>query len=290
MPKVHKDMDPFVTFWPVISQGGAFSWFILRFVDYKLQQLSSCIPSMIIDSIDFIQQLQARTPFPAGVRIFTSDAKSMYTNIDAMEGIIYMQRFFQDCVDIPMDEELKLLIRLLNLIMHFNIFKFGNTWWRQLSGTAMDTPVAVIYAMVFFAYFENTLLLKKYQKNILFYKNQVDDIFCVWQPTAGSPTAYEEFKKDLNSQCKLKWKTTKLGIEENFLDLTVRVLPNRMVETRTYQKPNNLFLYITAHSSHPPGLLKSLIFGLLQTYKAQNTWLEDFLSTTELLFDCLLDQ
>ena len=46
--------------------------------------------------------------------------------------------------------------------------------------------------------------------------------------------------------------------------------------TKTYQTPMNLFLYIPPHSVHPPGLMKSFIFGLLQTYYFQNTAAEFF--------------
>ena len=42
-----------------------------------------------------------------------------------------------------------------------------------------------------------------------------------------TPNAFEEFKKDLNNQCELKWKTTKLLSEVNFLDLTISI--NKMV-------------------------------------------------------------
>ena len=38
----------------------------------------------------------------------------------------------------------------------------------------------------------------------------------------------------------------------------------------------NLHLYIPPHSGHPPGILKSLIYGLLQKYKRQNTSEKDF--------------
>ena len=46
----------------------------------------------------------------------------------------------------------------------------------------------------------------------------------------------------------------------------------------------NLFLYITPHSDHPPGLMKSLVFGLLHTYYIQNSLVEHFYEMVHLLF------
>jgi hypothetical protein len=46
----------------------------------------------------------------------------------------------------------------------------------------------------------------------------------------------------------------------------------------------NLFLYIPAHSAHPPGVLKSLIYGLIKTYQRQNSRVKDFKHNIRLLF------
>jgi hypothetical protein len=50
----------------------------------------------------------------------------------------------------------------------------------------------------------------------------------------------------------------------------------------------NLFLYIPGHSAHPPGVVKSLIFGLIQTYHQQNKHRSDFNSIVKQLFRRLL--
>ena len=47
-------------------------------------------------------------------------------------------------------------------------------------------------------------------------------------------------------------------------------------------------MYIPPHSSHPPGLMKSLVFGLLLTYYLQNTFSVDFTHMTQLLFTRLI--
>ena len=88
--------------------------------------------------------------------------------------------------------------------------------------------------------------------------------------------------------CNLKWKITALCTKVDFLDLTILIDSSGNLWTRTFQKPMCLFLYIPPHSAHPPGLMKSLVFGLLQSYFLQNTFLEDFYKMIRLLFHRLL--
>ena len=57
---------------------------------------------------------------------------------------------------------------------------------------------------------------------------------------------------------------------------------------KDYHKPSNLFLYIPDFSAHPPGLQKSVIYGLPETYWHQNTKKEDFLSMIRFLFRNLI--
>ena len=141
----------------------------------------------------------------------------------------------------------------------------------------MGTPCACVYATQFFWWFERQFPLRKYWKNILFYKRAIDDVIIVWIPDKEHTSAFKNFKDDLNSQCALTWTSTKLSKSVDFLDLTITIAPNGYITTRTFQKKMNLFLYIPSNSAHPPGLLKSLIFGLLLTYFNQNKDTNDFL-------------
>ena len=208
----------------------------------------------------------------------------MYTNIDPVEGIETMEKYLKYFATEILEKERNIILGLLRLVMSNCIFKFGNTFWHQLIGTAMGTPVACIYATLFFAYYERTILLRKYKKNLLLYVRQIDDIFGVWIDDPEKPDAWEYFKRDLNSACKLDWSTTSLRTSVDFLDITISLSQSGTLSTRTYQKSENLFLYIPPHSSHPPGLMKSLIFGLLLTYYLQNTLATDFYRMTHLLF------
>ena len=57
-----------------------------------------------------------------------------------------------------------------------------------------------------------------------------------------------------------------------------------MFVTRTYQKPINLYQYITPNSAHPPGMIKGVVHGLLRRYYRQNTYREDYWKMAMLLY------
>ena len=96
--------------------------------------------------------------------------------------------------------------------------------------------------------------------------------------------------QDLNSCSSLKWKTVPLSDSIDFLDLTIMIDSEGHITTKTYQKPENLFLYISPHSAHPPGLVKSLVFGILSTYHFQNSLHSDFLLMVRHFFNRLVNR
>ena len=138
------------------------------------------------------------------------------------------------------------------------VFKFGETFWIQLIGTAMRTPVACIYAILFFAYYERIILLRKYKKNILFYVRQIDNIFGIWIDDEENPNLWTEFQQDLNSTCKLEWNTTSLSKSVDFLDITIILDKEGNISTDTFQKKMNLFLYIPSTLLPPARLNEKL--------------------------------
>ena len=295
-PKVHKKRKPGNLHYPlrpVVSQCGSFLAFISQYLDYKLQPFTKFLPSFIKDSADFIQLLKARSHiFKRGDKIFTADAVSMYTNIDPDEGLPTIRNYllkFKNEVD--RDLPINYIMKLLEFVMRNCVFQFGNTFWVQKIGTAMGTPVACIYAILFYGYFEKTEILRKYSSNLQIYKRAIDDICGIWRQDPNDRNAFEEFKKDLDEKCKLQWECEELSYETNFLDLTISIDKNTgEITTKTYQKPMNLHLYIPPNSAHTPGLQKSLVSGLLKTYKTQNSNEEDFIHISKLLFKRLRDR
>ncbi len=113
------------------------------------------------------------------------------------------------------------------------------------------------------------------RKNQLFFLRRfIDDKFGIW---LGQKEDFDLFQQDLNSYCQLKWTSDGLQKTVNFLDLTIAINSNGLLNMKTYQKPTNLHLYLPPTSAHPPGVLKSLIYGNLRRFWLQNTLVTDYI-------------
>ena len=201
--------------------------------------------------------------------------------------------------------------------MKNNIFTFSDTFWLQKTGTAMGTPCACMIATLYFGFHERELILSKYKHNILYYKRYIDDVICLWLPSntssSTSDPTYLQLQNDMNSFGQLKWEFETLCTTTIFLDLHITLIPRNSnntlsnvtpssalhspplhspltVKFKTHQKSLNLYLYIPPHSAHPPGVLRSLIHGLLRKYWIQNSDTVDFQNITKLLFQRLCDR
>ena len=90
--------------------------------------------------------------------------------------------------------------------MNNNIFTFGDSYWIQLSGTAMGTPVACAYATVSYGPFENAEILTRFNSNLLYYRRYIDDIFSIWlPPSQNKESTCTAFTNTLNNWGSLQW-------------------------------------------------------------------------------------
>ena len=250
-----------------------------------LQKVMKQLPWCIKNSDTFRTEI-LQIKIPPNARLVTFDAISMYSNIDLNHARTVMKHWLESYVPENATDALPhdTILEALDLVMRNNIVQFGDSYFLQLVGTAMGTSVAVVFANLYFGWHEKTLLLPKYRdtlKRIIYHSRFVDDVFFIW--TGDTDHIWDELCHDYNKFGILKWETTKPKSAVDFLDLTLKI-KNGRITTTTYQKPNNPYLYIPPHSSHPPGMINGIIFSLLRTYYHQNSEYSDFVHFANLLY------
>jgi hypothetical protein len=208
----------------------------------------------------------------------------MYTNIKtepALEEMTAYLRANKKEFSYPCEA----LIEALQIVFRNNYFKFGDTYHKQISGTAMGTPPAPPWATCTFGNYERKLI-PKWELIIPFYRRFIDDIIGMWicdHDSDRNSELFEQYKQDLNGWNGLNWKCSNLSTSVNFMDLTITIV-NGKLHTTIYEKEQNLYLYIPPHSSHPKGVLSGLIFGQILHLDTSAllppTLIRKFMSTT----------
>ena len=239
--KVHK--NPWKTR-PIVSTCGSILDGLAKWVDAQLQPIVQALPSYIESSADLLDLFKALPQLPDSAKLVTADAVSMYTNIDTAHALTVLPTM------IPMNRiHGKAILKALEIIMRNNIFKFADTYWKQLTGTAMGTPPAPPYATLYYGSREK-YLLQKYQPWIIFYKRYIDDVLMLWDFNNNlSHTKFREFSNEM-AYGRLQWEIHHPSNRVDFLDITI-TLQNGHIFTNLFEKALNLYLYLPPHSSHP---------------------------------------
>jgi hypothetical protein len=140
--------------------------------------------------------------------------------------------------------------------------KFGDLFVKQIKGVAMGICPAPPIANLFYAIKELDLI-PRWQSLIPFYVRFIDDVFGIWvhdRDPERDMQLWNDFQNDVNQHHGLQWTFTERSRSVVFMDMTIYMDRSR-IATDLYEKPMCLFLYLPYHSSHPPGVLNSLIFG-----------------------------
>ena len=137
LAKVHK--KPWVTR-PIVSVAGSITHGIGRWLDQQLQPIVRQLPTYLKSSFQLKTDLDQLPDVNSNhMSFFTGDIVAMYPSIDIPDALRRISQFLQTsplaihCPKIA-------IISALEIIMTRNCFRFGNTYWLQLDGTAMGTP------------------------------------------------------------------------------------------------------------------------------------------------------
>jgi hypothetical protein len=264
LAKIHK--SPWSTR-PITSVPGSILYGLGKWVDRELQKVINHISYKCTNSRDVVTTLRDLILQP-GTKLATADAQSMYTNIDTRHALLVISNYLHSDEFTQQQQQYSLNINAsalmdgLNLVMNNSIMKFNNSYFQQLTGTAMGTPPAPPYATLYF-YLHEKEVLPRYNQYLEYYNRYIDDAILLWKThLPGADTAWTQLQTDFDAFGKLRWDFSSLSESVVFLDLRISLSPNKdRIITTLYEKDLNLYLYIPPNSLHPPGGLRSFIIG-----------------------------
>ena len=112
---------------PVVNTIRTMKAGLSKLLDHWLQNIRYQVPTYLKDFSHLIQLLKYQGTLPSGAKLFTADAKSMYTLIntdhETSQVVGWMETYNEL---IPTYFSTKAMKESLNRVMHNNIFDFGD--------------------------------------------------------------------------------------------------------------------------------------------------------------------
>ena len=291
--KVHK---PKLAGRPIVSSIDTVTYFASKYLDRTLQPIYKRISSYIESSQALIALLDDwnATASP-DCALLCADIDSLYPNIPLVEGLQYMKESIhhhRETLQLPQFDPklIDLLCDLMHFVLHNNYFTFGTDCiLKQINGTAMGTPAAVVFACLFLDTLERKVIATTNVKPLMF-KRYIDDIFAIFSNCEDARVFINAFNSVLPTiKCSSPTISNQDGI---FLDLIIfkgdRFQKDRCFDTRIYQKPQNKYLYLTPNSFHPKSVFPAFIVAELNRYRLCCNNDKDFLAVKDDFYKRLL--
>ena len=231
---------------------------------------------------------------PENSFLVTMDMSSPYTNIDHEEGA---EACFKKLEERKNKSIPSIVIKnLILMILKSNAFRFGNEYYRQITGTAMGTPMAPNYANLFMDNFEQNLL-RDYSQitglSPLVWFRFIDDIFFIWTGNKDSLDHFisftQNYSKSKNMKSKIKFEIHLSTNEVHFLDVTV-YLKHGKLRTTLFTKSTDSHFCLNTSSCHPSYVLKNIPKGQFIRFRRICSRKSDYLLNSEILYKKFIER
>ena len=256
LPKIHKNTQP-PPGRPIISANNSPTERISAFVDTFLRPIVAEGKSYIKDTSDFINKLSSIGTIQESSLLVSLDVTSLYTNIPNKEGINATHQALLANRGLVNNPSNLSLAELLSLVLTLNNFKFNETNYLQIGGTAMGTRLAPSFANIYMNHFEETHVYTYPFKPTAWFR-YIDDIFMIWDYGSSDLDTFIDYLNSCNDNIKFSSEISET--ELNFLDVTVKV-KNQRLTTDLYTKPTDRNTYLPYNSAHPKHCVKGLPYG-----------------------------
>lgn len=271
IPKVHKKT---LSGRPIVSAPSTPTYFASKYLSNLLLPVVHLYP-YICKSNDQVIQFAKNNNFPSSTVIGVADVVSLYPSIPIHEGVKKVKRILERHAEqfIWDQNMLDFICDLLLWVLTNNYCEFDDTFYLQIKGTAMGTPVAPVFANLYLIYHDEKAFARV---NPIIYFRYIDDLFVLFTNNTDPDMFFQAYQDD-----NIKLDAISYGKEGVFLDLSFflsePVNDNRvLLYYKLYQKPNNLFQYLPSLSNHKPSIFINIIRNEIKRYMKNCSRLEDY--------------
>jgi hypothetical protein len=273
--KVHK--NPPYKGRPIIASIKSITYAMSKYLDNLLQLVMKTYYGYLANTnhllID-INTINNTIQLDNNTTLYSSDISDMYPSIILHKGLTSLRNAINKYNHAHPYSPLRtdFLVDLTSYVLCNNIFQFGkNTYWKQLLGTAMGTPVAVAFSCIYIGELECELFHNFMDTNrmtFIYYRRYLDDIFAIHHNNNNATTLHDIFN---TIEPSIQLKITHQGKHVEFMDLQISILTTGMntlyLNTSIYQKPANNYQYIPPTSYHSISILRNTIIQEFKRYR-----------------------
>ena len=201
------------------------------------------------DTPDFLCHIDALDNIPEGSILCTVDVSALYTNINMEDAMAAVKRALDTREDqtVPTD----FIVKLLEMVLKWNIFTFDSQLYQQLIGFAMGTKCAPNVADLFMAEIDEKILDLAAQTDgdspISFYRRFLDDIFMLFTDSSQDLHQFVSEINTIHPGIKFTMSHTTPATPDcdceaadsiPFLDTSIKIKDGQLV-TDLYRKPTD---------------------------------------------------
>jgi len=176
LPKIHKDGAPIR---PIISAVGTYNYKLAKYLDSIIKPLRNTNGSMLKDAFDFVNRV-SKIEVAESDYIVSFDVESLFTNIPVNETInIILKRAFPGRTTRFHGLKRKTLKELLLICVTQSHFVFNGSFYDQIDGVSMGSPLGPTFADFFMDEFENEHFSDMKRLGVKCWLRYVDDTFVI---------------------------------------------------------------------------------------------------------------
>ena len=287
IPKMHKQCNNLPPMRPIVSQSSSLLSPSAQLIDHILQPLACSYPDYIQNSTSLLLRLED-IEVPDNAILVTVDVSNLYPSIPQSECLNTIHTEMHKHTHL-LTFEPNIITQLLHLNINYNYFTFGNHFFQQVKGTAMGAAFSPTVANIFMSTIIRSFLHTQPIQPLIFAR-YIDDIFLIWTNTRETLASFLQNLNNFHPNLHFTHESSTTSI--NFLDLTIYKGPNFLytnkLDSKTYQKPLNLYQYLHFTSAHHSHIFKSIIRGECVRYVRTNTTRESYQATLHMFKQRLL--
>ena len=294
--KLHKPPPTPMMGRPIAASIRSLTYNASKLLDKHLQPIMKKFNSYLKNSFDIIEIIEERS-FPPDSVILTGDVNNLYPSINIADGLSAVKAALQLFSSYP-SSLINLILDLLEWVLRNNYISFGDTFWLQIKGTAMGTPVAVTFANIYLSMLEYELAQNVTASHsldlsaILIYKRYIDDIFAIFSDMESArlyTTLFNNLRPD-NIRVDFHTSMTSGVILDISILKGLRFVTNGHFDITLFQKECNKYLYIPPFSFHPRPVFRGFINSELQRIRLHCSNDLDFHSNEKKFYNRLRDR